>query len=101
MAIENTEDDKKEEFKETPLSRSIPSDQKFSFSKILKRRSKSKSDVKLTIENDENIEMTHKDIAHWIDTKARWIFPLFFFGFVLFYFISIEFEIMDQIMKYF
>ena len=70
------------------------------FSKMIQRRSKSMNEVKLTIEKEENIEMTHSEIAHWIDTKARWMFPLFFGAFVLFYFISIKCGFMDTILYF-
>ena len=64
-------------------------------SKVLKRKNKSSDDFKLMIENVEKIKMTHAEIAHWIDTKARWMFPLFFCTFVILYFISIKYEVMD------
>ena len=70
------------------------------FSKMIKRKRISIDEVKLTIEKEEKIEMTHSEIAKWIDTKARWMFPLFFMAFVLFYFISIKCGAMDQILYY-
>ena len=70
------------------------------FSKMIKRKRKSINEVKLTIEKDEKIEMTHSEIAKWIDTKARWMFPLFFGAFVLFYFVSIKCGAMDTILYF-
>ena len=70
------------------------------FSKMIKRKRKSMDEVMLTIEKEENLEMTHSEIAHWIDTKARWMFPLFFGAFVLFYFISIKCGFMDTILYF-
>ena len=68
------------------------------FSKMIKR--KSINEVKLTIVKEEKIEMTHSEIAKWIDTKARWMFPLFFGAFVLFYFVSIKCGAMDTILYF-
>ena len=70
------------------------------FSKMIKRKRKSINEVKLTIEKEEKIEMTHSEIAIWIDTKARWMFPLFFGAFVLFYFVSIKCGAMDTILYF-
>ena len=70
------------------------------FSKMVKRKRKSINEVKLTIEKEEKIEITHSVIAKWIDTKARWMFPLFFGAFVLFYFIGIKFGSMDRMFYY-
>ena len=68
------------------------------FSKMIKRKSKPTNEVKLTIEKEEKLEITHSEIAHGIDTKARWMFPLFFGSFVIFYFISIKCGFMDTIL---
>ena len=70
------------------------------FSKMIKRKRKSMDEVTLKIEKEENLEMTHSEIAHWIDTKARWMFPLSFGAFVLFYFISIKCGFMDTILYF-
>ena len=69
-------------------------------SKMLKRRNKLSDEVKLTIEKEEKLEMTHAEIAHWIDTKARWMFPLFFIAFVIFYFTSIKYWLMDEMLRH-
>ena len=100
LAVESNEEGKTEEFKGIPVGTRSPNVGKFSFSKILKRRSKSINEVQLTIEMEEKLEMTHSEIAHWIDTKARWMFPLFFGAFVIFYFVTIKYEVMDNILFY-
>ena len=71
-------------------------------SQILRRKNRFSDDVKLTIEKEEEkIEMTHAEIAHWIDTKARWLFPLMFVSFVIFYSVSIKCGLMDKMLQHF
>ena len=70
------------------------------FSHSIKRKGKSRN-ITPILSRDEKIEMSHLEIALWIDRKSRWVFPLLFASFVIFYSFSIEFEIMDMMLSYF
>ena len=98
IAVENNEQVRTERFKQVPAGKVSLIREKLS--KTIKRKTNSINEVKLTIEKEENIEMTHSEIAHWIDTKARWMFPMLFAAFVLFYFISIKFGWVDAILYF-
>ena len=74
IAVENNEQVRTERFKQVPAGKVSLIREKLS--KTIKRKSNSINEVKLTIEKAEKIEITHSEIAHWLDTKARWKFPM-------------------------
>ena len=95
----HSQDKKNESLKDNNLSGKVNKMQG-KLSKLIHRRNKCGEEVKLTIEQEEKIEMSHAEIALWIDTKARWLFPLLFITFVTFYFVSIQYYLMDQILRH-
>jgi len=73
------------------------------------RMRKEKDEVRLTVEEEvdkevdnrekveEELNMSHQEIAVWIDCQARWLFPVTFAAWVTFYFLSIHHHWMDYI----
>ena len=43
----------------------------------LRRRKERKDEVRLTVEDDveDELKMSHQEIAVWIDCQARWLSP--------------------------